>query len=77
MIIHSLHRGELEQSIAETREFNSLKECLSILIEEHNKCMSFKITMDDIYIVPYGDGDNRVGWNDIYNLLCFISISTR
>lgn len=75
MIMHRPHRGGLIESMHESREFKSLKECLETLIEEFNKKHSdiFTITTNDICIMPYGD-DKRVCWNDMF-MICIVPYS--
>lgn len=70
MIIHRPHRGGLDEAMAEAREFNSLKECLLTLIKEFNQEYLFEITLDDIVITPYGKGDERIGWHDLFMICC-------
>ena len=70
MIIHRPHRGGLAESMAEAREFNSLGECLINLIEEFNQEYPFEVTLDDVIIKPYGNGDKRVGWHDSFMICC-------
>ena len=72
MIIHRPHRGGLEKSMAEAREFNSLGECINTLISEFNSNYGdcFEVTPEDICICPYGEGDNRIGWKDLFMICC-------
>lgn len=71
MIIHRPHRGGLNESMKEARQFTSLGECINTLIQEHNNSHSFQVTENDIYLIPYGlNGDDRIGWKDVFMICC-------
>ena len=71
MIIHRPHRGGLNESMKEARQFTSLGECINTLIREHNNSYSFQVSESDIYLIPYGlNGDDRIGWKDTFMICC-------
>lgn len=73
MIIFRPHRGSLEMAMKEVKEFTSLKNLLSFIVEEHNKTIPFfQIDINDLSIKLYSNGDNRIGWKDVF-IICFES----
>ena len=66
MIIHRPHKGSYQEAMRNAREFISLGECLNTLIAEHNEEFGniFALSLSDLYVIPYSDGDERIGWKD-------------
>lgn len=65
------HRGSLESSMRESKEFKSIKDMLNDICTDHNSCVNwFQITPDEIYISQYIHGDERVGWKNCF-ACCF------
>lgn len=74
MIIFRPHRGTLNASMKEKRQFKSLQQMLEYLVYDHNKTIDFfKITSTDLNISLYSsNGDERVKWHDLF-AVCFES----
>lgn len=70
MILHRPHRGGLAEAMKEMREFESLGELIDTIVAEHNYSIDwFQITPDDLCIIKYGNGDDRIGWEDVF-MIC-------
>ena len=74
MIIFRPHRGSLEASMKEKKEFKSLQQMIQYIIDDHNETIPFfQISFTDLYISLYSpDGDDRIGWHDLF-VICFES----
>lgn len=67
MIIFRPHRGSLQTAMNESKEFNSLKDLLNFIVNEHNHlCPFFIISTTDLNIQLYSSEDDRIGWNDVF-----------
>lgn len=70
MIIHRPHRGGLYEAMAESREFETIEDCINTLVSEFNESHGniFTVSTDDILVYDYGS-DMRVGWKNQF-MLC-------
>lgn len=70
MIIHRPHRGGLYESMAESREFETIEDCINTLVSEFNESYGniFTLSTDDISVYDYVP-DMRIGWKNQF-MLC-------
>lgn len=67
MIIFRPHRGYLFEAMKECKEFDSLKDLLNFIVNEHNYlCPFFIIKVNDLNIQLYSPEDNRIKWHDVF-----------
>lgn len=66
-IIFRPHKGGLDESMSEAKEFANVDELLNWICEQHNCSVPwFKITPKELYIEKQNFGDARVGWNNMF-----------
>lgn len=70
MICYRPHRGSLASAMKELKEFESIKDMIDYICNEHNSHIDwFQITPEEICIKEYGN-DDRVGWKNCF-ICCF------
>lgn len=65
MVIYRPHRGGFSEAMAEAREFSTMEELLSFVVEQHtDPDMGPAFALDDIVIDSEARNDPRNGWHD-------------
>lgn len=65
MVIYRPHRGGLEESMPEAREFYTAEEMLDWIVAEHTDLeRGPAFSLDDLVIGTESRDDFRIGWHD-------------
>lgn len=65
MVIYRPHKGYLDESMKEAREFDTFEEMINFIVEDWNKIWGVKwFTAEDVVIDEHIINDERIGWED-------------